>query len=85
MRCSEESLSNMNDYCIKCGRKLTQDEKSLYRKLIKRTAEEFVCISCMAKHFRVDEKLLYDRIKIYRDMGCCLFGTADKTENKSKS
>lgn len=77
MQCSEGSLLNMNDYCIKCGRKLIQDEKSLYKKLIMRTAQEFACISCMAEYFQVDEKFLYDRIKIYRDMGCCLFGTVD--------
>ena len=77
MRCSEESWSNMNNYCIKCGKNLIQDEKSLYRRLIKRTAEEFTCINCMAKYFQVDEKLLYSKIKMYRDMGCCLFGTGE--------
>ncbi|MDD6734767.1 MAG: hypothetical protein PUE13_00465 [Clostridiales bacterium] len=61
---------------------MTQDEKSLYRRLIKRTAEDFVCISCMAKHFRVDEKFLYDRIKMYRDMGCCLFGTVENIDTE---
>lgn len=75
----------MNDNCIECGKRLVGDEKSLYRRLVKRTAEEFLCIPCMAKHFRVDEKVLYERIKMYRSMGCCLFGQEDNSADENRS
>lgn len=69
----------MNTLCIECEKPLTSDEKALYKRLVKRTAEEFLCIPCMAKHFQTDEDTLYRRIEMYRKIGCELFGKRDES------
>lgn len=59
--------------CLQCGRKLTPDEKSLYKKLVNRTASEFMCISCLSKFFKVSEELLQEKLEYFKNSGCTLF------------
>ena len=59
--------------CIKCGRELTNDEIGLFKKLVNRGAEKFMCISCMSEYFEVSEEALRKNIKQYKEMGCTLF------------
>ncbi|MDD6735006.1 MAG: hypothetical protein PUE13_01695 [Clostridiales bacterium] len=63
----------MADKCIKCGRELTRDEIGLHKKLFNRGATEFMCITCVSKHFEVSEDALRDKIDQFRKMGCQLF------------
>ncbi len=59
--------------CISCSRTLTRDEVALTKKLINRGAKEFLCLSCLARHFDVPEDALKEKILQFRRMGCTLF------------
>ncbi len=63
----------MTEYCKKCGRKLNNDEIGLHKKLCGRLSESFCCITCLAEHFQVSEKVLREKIEQLRSMGCSLF------------
>ena len=45
------------DYCMVCKRKLERDEIALHKKLVNRGAHEFMCITCLGKHFDVLQRL----------------------------
>ena len=59
--------------CEKCGRELTHDETALYRKLINRSAERFLCIDCLSLHTGWPVTLLQKAITDYKRQGCSLF------------
>lgn len=59
--------------CKKCGKELTQDETAIYRRLVSRAAEEFLCIDCLAEYFHCDRSVILERIRYYKEMGCTLF------------
>lgn len=59
--------------CMKCGRKLKRDEIALTKKLINRGATEFMCLICLAEHFKVSEERLEEKIQHFKDSGCTLF------------
>ncbi len=58
--------------CKKCGKQeLSGDELAIYRKLVNRGATEFLCIDCLSDHFKCDRREIEERIKYYRESGCC--------------
>ena len=59
--------------CMQCKKELTADEIGLYKKLVNRGATQFLCITCLGKHFDVSEALLREKIEQFREMGCTLF------------
>lgn len=61
--------------CYKCGKKdLSGDEIAIYRKLVNRGADKFLCIDCLSDFFKCDRKEIEARIKYYRESGeCTLF------------
>ena len=59
--------------CIRCGASLTKDDIGLTRKMINRGATEFLCIPCLADHFRLPEEVLREKIREFKAMGCTLF------------
>ncbi len=59
--------------CFKCGAELSNDEIGLFKKLVNRGADKFMCIECMSEYFEVSESALRDKIEQYRSMGCTLF------------
>ncbi|MBR6524512.1 MAG: hypothetical protein IKT57_00915 [Clostridia bacterium] len=61
------------DTCMKCGRKVTRDEKGLSKKFINRATQKYFCMTCLAEHLSVSESLLKAKIKQFKDMGCTLF------------
>ena len=63
----------MENYCKKCGRKLKNDEIALNKKLIHPELDSFLCLSCLAKHFKVEEEKLKDKIAFFKKIGCTLF------------
>ena len=68
--------------CFRCGRPLTPDEVGLYRKMVRRNADRFLCISCLGEHFQCPEELLREKIELFRSMGCTLFPKkASRTED----
>ena len=79
---------NIMPTCSDCGRSLTGDEIGLYRKMVNRGAEKFLCISCLAIKLRCEETALHERIEYFRAQGCTLFSTASSgvriTESKGE-
>ena len=63
----------MTSVCKECGRLLKADEISLTRRLISRSATDFLCLTCMAQYFQCSEQLLENKIKQFKSWGCLLF------------
>ncbi len=59
--------------CMDCKRKLTADEIALYRKLIYRDAEDYLCKTCLSQKMRVSEEELACKIEHFKKIGCTLF------------
>jgi len=68
----------MAEHCLKCGRELSSDEIGIYKRMINRGATEFLCASCLAEKYGVEETFIYNKIEQFRDMGCTLFGPKEK-------
>lgn len=69
-------MSGLSGYlvCKKCGAGLGQDDRAIYKKLVNRGAEEFLCIGCLAEYFQVPREEIEKRIAYYRESGeCTLF------------
>jgi len=59
--------------CKECGKPLKSDEVAIYRRLIYRDAEEYLCIECLSKSLKVDRRVIEEKIKYYKEIGCTLF------------
>ena len=59
--------------CKECNKLLTADEKAVYLKMVNREATSFLCVSCLAKYFDVEEALIYKKIEQFKEVGCMLF------------
>ena len=67
----------MDEFCMKCNKKLEQDETAIYKKLVNRGAIEYLCIPCLAEYFKCQESLIQDRIDALKKSGCTLFCNYD--------
>lgn len=63
----------MAERCFHCGRELTPDEIAIYKRMVNRGAEDFLCITCFAEKFNVSEELIREKIVHFKQMGCTLF------------
>lgn len=61
------------DTCKKCQKPLKSDEIAIYRKMVLRCAEEFLCIDCLAEYLGVSRAAIEERIEFFRKSGCALF------------
>ena len=59
--------------CLKCGRPLTADEIAVHRKLVSREASQFMCKTCLAYYFEVEEAKIDQKIAQFKRQGCLLF------------
>lgn len=59
--------------CFQCNRSLTADEIAVYRKMVNRTAERFLCKTCLAAYFDVTEDKIDRKIEQFKRIGCLLF------------
>lgn len=59
--------------CRDCGKKLTSDEVAIYRRLIHREAEDYLCRECLAKFLGVPPAFIDERIVYFKRIGCTLF------------
>lgn len=59
--------------CFQCNRPLTADEIAVYRKMVNRTAERFLCKTCLAAYFEVTEDKIDRKIEQFKRIGCLLF------------
>ena len=60
-------------HCTKCGATLVQLDKALYRKLVSRGAETFMCKECLAGYLGTTAEKLDELAEYYRAQGCTLF------------
>lgn len=61
-------------HCIDCEKELLNDEIAIYKRLINRGAEEFMCIDCLAKYMEVEPDDIKEKIVHFKKIGCTLFG-----------
>ncbi len=59
--------------CTQCGKALAHDEIAIYRRLIYRDAEEYMCKACLAQYLGVPEEVIDARIVYFKKIGCTLF------------
>ena len=59
--------------CRRCGRTLTRDEAAATARLIDRGTKDFYCTDCLADRFRVEPRVIREKIAQFREMGCTLF------------
>ena len=59
--------------CKDCGKLLHSDEAAIYRRLIYRDAEEYLCKECLAKYLGVSVEVIEQKIKYFKEIGCTLF------------
>lgn len=57
--------------CRECGAPLSGDDIAIYRKLVFRAAEDFLCVDCLAKRFHCPREEIEKRIRWYRESGTC--------------
>jgi len=57
----------------KCDKTLVCDEIAIYRRLIHRDAEEYLCKACLARELGVDEAEIDKKIEHFKSIGCTLF------------
>ena len=62
--------------CRRCGKELNMDDFGLSRKMIHRATIQCFCVECLADHFELPAKILYEQIERYRAAGCSLFPPA---------
>ena len=59
---------------MNCDKELLSDEIAIYKKLVNRGAERYLCIYCLAEYFKCSRKAIEDKIDYYRKSGeCTLF------------
>ncbi len=63
----------MPEICYRCQSPVTGDGIGLNKKLVNRGTEKFLCMQCLAEHFRTTEKELGIMADHFRDAGCTLF------------
>lgn len=59
--------------CFQCGRRLVADEIAVYRKMVNRSADSFLCKTCLATYFGVEEEKIDKKIEQFKRIGCLLF------------
>ena len=63
--------------CVQCGRQLTADEIAVYRKMVNRAADTFLCKTCLASYFGVEEDKIDKKIEQFKRIGCLLFAQSE--------
>lgn len=63
----------MSEFCNVCGAPLRKLDIAATMKFINRGATEYLCIPCIAAHYKVPESRIYELIERYRQQGCALF------------
>ena len=57
--------------CRQCGAPLTGDEIALYKKLVSRSAETYLCLDCLAEQCAATRDRLEQLIAFFHRTGIC--------------
>lgn len=57
--------------CTDCGAELLADDIAIFRKLVNRNADEFLCIDCLAERLGYSREDIERIIRYYRESGKC--------------
>lgn len=68
--------------CIRCASLLSGDEIALYKKLVYREAEQYLCLNCMAANLATTRSKLEQLIAYFHQTGICTLFV--KWENDDK-
>ncbi|MEG2597049.1 MAG: hypothetical protein RR977_01375 [Oscillospiraceae bacterium] len=49
---------------------------AIYKRMVNRAATEYLCMTCFAEEFHVEESLIHEKIKQFKKMGCILFSAS---------
>ena len=60
-----------DNICFKCGKRLESDAIPIYKKLVNRGAEEFMCIDCLADYMKIPRSAIEALIDYYTESGTC--------------
>ena len=60
------------ELCTRCGQKTGVLDRGMYRKIVSRTEEHFLCMKCLAEKFKVPEEAMRERAEFLRET-CSLF------------
>lgn len=63
----------MPEICYQCNSPVVGDGIGLNKKLVNRGTEKFLCLRCLAAHFRITEEELGVMADHFRAAGCTLF------------
>jgi hypothetical protein len=71
----------MTDHrCMRCDSPLTGDEIALYKKLVFREAEQYLCLDCMASGLSEPREKLEKLIQYFHRTGICTLFAKYETE-----
>ena len=59
--------------CKNCEKILLLDEIAIYRRLVYREAEEYLCKNCLASSLKVEVAEIDKKIEHFKSIGCSLF------------
>ena len=59
--------------CIKCGKELERIDIGLYKKMVNRGADKFMCIDCLGEEIGVSREMLLEKAEQFKKAGCTLF------------
>lgn len=59
--------------CKDCEKTLLLDEIAIYKRLVYRDAEEYLCKECLARELNVSVSEIDKKIEHFRAIGCTLF------------
>lgn len=58
--------------CVQCGKETDSLARGMYRKIVSRTEEKFLCLHCLAERFKIPEESLRQQAEFLRKT-CSLF------------
>ena len=71
-------MDEKKDFCYLCDAELGYYDIIAYRKFVSRDAEEYLCMSCLARRFDTTVDELKKRLEYFRKQGCTLFSRTTK-------
>ena len=69
----KSKMDKEQEYCRRCGKRVTDDEIGATKKLVNRGSTVYYCLDCLAENFDVTRADIEKKIVYFKEMGCTLF------------